>query len=185
MAMTPPAMASAPSARDQQYDLLRKRAKQQGVQAGQEQGEALKRRFAAMGNLNSGAFVKAAGQQEQMAQAATQEAVQNVDFAQSGEKAQAEEAEKGRIFNRELFDKDQEFKKTVFADESKFRGLNAKLAQDDLDESKRANSLNAGVALGNMSDEALRSLGGASREWGDVGNKINIEAILKRYGYGR
>lgn len=158
------------------YDKLRARAQQQGDIAKQTQGEALKRRFAALGNVNSGAYIKAAGIQDQDIDKQTQAAVENVDTQQNNEKFQQNEAEKGRIANQELFDKNQAFQQQVFNDESKFRNL-------DYQMSKQNTLFNAQTSLANLSDEQLRALGGASKEWGWEGNQANINAILKRLGY--
>lgn len=186
--------------RFKQFGVMRMRAQQQGNQAKTEQGEALKRRFAALGNINSGAYVKAAGLQDAEADRATREAVENVDMAEQQEKSrlqdvqeerqyQAGEAEKLRIFNRELFDKDQDFKKTVFADESKFRNLNYQLAQADLEESKKANKLNALQAISNLDDDQLSAASGLEYSGGFLGiggtgdRQASIKALLRKYGY--
>lgn len=74
-----PTAAADPAALDAQraeaYAAQKERAQQQGNAAKTQNNEALKRRFAAIGNLNSGAFVKAAGQADQVSDANTQAAV--------------------------------------------------------------------------------------------------------------
>lgn len=161
MAAAQPAVAPAAPNRDQAYEEMRRRAQQQGTAAAQQQGEALKRRFAAIGNLNSGAYVKASQQAADAAQAQTGDAVRAVDF----QKAQED-------YNREMFDKDQAFKNQVFQDESKYRGINADLQQRDLAASERANQVNALLGLANA-------------DLDQVGNDPNqLNAILQRYGFG-
>lgn len=186
MPIAPSAAPVAPN-REDLYAQMRNRARQQGVQQKQEQGDALKRRFAAIGNLNSGAYIKASQQQEEAANEQINQATQAVDFQKAQEDTQLAEAQKGRDLQRELFDKDQAFKQTVFADESKFRDLNAKLAQADFEESKKAQSINAAQALEGMSDEALRAMAGINNyeggKRGGDGKAMDIAEIMRRYGY--
>lgn len=163
------------------FGTMRNRAQQQGAAAKTEQGEALKRRFAQLGNVGSGAYIKAATIADKQADRATAEAVQNVDMAEQQERGrlkdvqeertyQAGEAEKLRIFNRELFDKDQAFKQVVFSDESKARWKQLDLAFEDLKESKKSNEINALIALLN-----------ADADPRDVARQSNA---LGAYGYG-
>ena len=128
-----PTAAADPAALDAQraeaYAAQKERAQQQGNAAKTQNNEALKRRFAAIGNLNSGAFVKAAGQADQVSDANTQAAVKDIEMAQNNEKYSQNEAEKGRIFNRELFDKDQAFKQMTFDSDVTFKNANLALQQ--------------------------------------------------------
>jgi hypothetical protein len=179
-----------------QYDIARQRAQQQGLAAKQQNNEAIKRRFASIGNLNSGAAIKAADQSDQAADAQTQANIQDVNSQeqqarnqladiQQAQQFQAGESQKTRDLQSSQFDKTQAFQQQVFADESKFRGINAALQQQQFAEDQKANSLNAIQALGTLSDETLRQLGGASTDWGGTGNAKNIQAILSRYGYNK
>jgi len=183
-----PTAAADPAALDAQraeaYAAQKERAQQQGNAAKTQNNEALKRRFAAIGNLNSGAFVKAAGQADQVSDANTQAAVKDIEMAQNNEKYSQNEAEKGRIFNRELFDKDQAFKQMTFDSDVTFKNANLALQQKDLDASIQANKLNAGTAIANLSDGALRNLGGVQDGYGGKNaEQLNLAAILKKYGY--
>lgn len=83
------------------YDLQRNRIRQDSATAAQGQNDALKRRFAAMGGLNSGSYLKAqerlSGQQDQNAQ----RAMEGVDIQESLAAEQKAESERGRQFARE------------------------------------------------------------------------------------
>jgi hypothetical protein len=141
------------------YEDMRRRAQQQQQSAAQQQGEALKRRFAAIGNLNSGAYVKAAQQQEQAGADAARNATSDIDAAQASED-----------YQRELQDRQYGFQEKVFADESKSRAIQSELARADLEESKKANAVNALIGLGNADLEGVGT---------DAGR---INDILKAYG---
>jgi hypothetical protein len=91
------------------YELQRQRVKSDSQNASVEQTDALKRRFARMGGLNSGAYLKSserlAGQQEQN----QQKALEGVDIQESLAAEQKAEAERGRGFSREERLGSQEF----------------------------------------------------------------------------
>lgn len=82
------------------YEVQRNRVRQESMAAGQEQNEALKRRFARMGGLNSGSYAKAserlAGQQEQN----QQRALEAVDVQEAMANEAKAEAQRGREFSR-------------------------------------------------------------------------------------
>lgn len=177
----------------EQFDIARKRAQQQGLANKQQQGEALQRRFAAIGNLNSGAAIKAQDQSNQAADANTNAAIQDVNSAeqtqkynenqaQLGRNFQASESQKGRDLQASQFAQNQAFQKTVFADESKFR-------QIDADQTAMANKQNALTAAGNLSDEQLNAAVGGNVHTsifggGGVEKSAAIAAYLKKLGYG-
>lgn len=79
--------AAAPAAPNQ-YDLARQRASDSANQSAQSNNDAIRRRFASLGNLNSGAAIK----QQQIAQdQANQDKTQqiaSIDAAQAGEQSQ-------------------------------------------------------------------------------------------------
>lgn len=92
-----------------EFDLQRKKAEQQVNAAKQGQQDALKRRFAAMGNINSGAYVKANENVDEAAGNQLNSANDNINAAQNselrrrrevvqGQEFAAGEAEKGRKF---------------------------------------------------------------------------------------
>lgn len=83
------------------YELQRQRISRQTEATGQQENEALKRRMARMGGLNSGAYLKAserlAGQQEQNKQAA----LEGIDIQEAAATEAKAESERGRQFSRE------------------------------------------------------------------------------------
>lgn len=152
-----------------QFGVARERVKQAGNQDAQAQADALRRRFASIGNLGSGASIKAEQQATEGAQARAAQAVEQVDSAEQAERARVKDVEEarayqtqereatqqyatkereaGQIFNKQLFDDDMAFKKSVFQDESKFRQLNYELASQEFDENRWSNQLNAIIAM--------------------------------------
>jgi len=107
------------------YAKMRERA-QQGVQSqGQQAGDELKRNFARMGGLNSGAFIKQQNMlQDRVTEQAGQatagidlaEAQSNEQFAEAerGRSFASSEAEKGRQFQAGQADKDMAFRQQLF-----------------------------------------------------------------------
>jgi hypothetical protein len=92
-----------------EFELMRRRVKQESQQAGQQRQTDLKRQFARSGNLSSGAFIKQSGIEQQQQQQQAQRAVEGVDIAEAGVRRQEREAEKGRTFSREERIGGQEF----------------------------------------------------------------------------
>lgn len=93
----------------QEFDFQRKKAEQQVTAQKQGQQDALKRRFAAMGNINSGAYLKANQMVDQNAGTQLNQANEGINAAQNselrrrrevvqGQEFAAGEAEKGRSF---------------------------------------------------------------------------------------
>lgn len=81
-----------------QFEVLRKRAKQDiGNQTQQEQ-EGLRRRFASMGNLNSGAAIRAESMAEQAGAERFDKVNENIGMQEIGEKQRRKELEEGRAF---------------------------------------------------------------------------------------
>jgi hypothetical protein len=114
-----------------EFDILRKRIKQQGQTKEQEAETAIKRRFAAMGNFNSGAAIK----QEQLAKERvgqeTTSAMQDIGFAEQAQQRQdrqvqeqrqfeAGEAEKNRSFSRGEREAGQGFQMGVLGKQQDF-----------------------------------------------------------------
>lgn len=140
---------TGPSAPLEQFNVARDRAKQSAGAAAVQGGDAINRRFAAMGNLNSGAALKAAenvrneaAAQEQNALAqinAQEQAVRfDVDQANLNRDLQRQENVAQRNFQRDLKNLDQAFQEKVFSFDSQ-----SKLAQLDigLNESMIKNTL--------------------------------------------
>lgn len=122
------------------YDKQRQEATQRiGVQA-QQGGDALKRRFASLGGLNSGAAIKAQQLNDDNAMQAKESAVAGINATQAQDEAnrdmrreetqqaqsfQSGEAQKARDFTKAHNDMDRQFQEKVFAADqgSKLRQL--------------------------------------------------------------
>lgn len=157
---------TGPSAPMQQFDVARNRAKQGAQTAAQQGTEAMNRRFAAMGSLNSGAAIKAvqnvqdsANQQEQNAMnqiGAQEEQVRfDVDQANLNRDLQRQESSAQRNFQRELKNQDQAFQDKVFSFDS-----GSKLAQMDIAISNAALEADAQEFNKNMEMFKQRTSGG-------------------------
>lgn len=83
-----------------EFEAMKRRTQQRFQAQGQQQQDALKRRAAAMGTLNSGAYLK---QSQNAAEANTQqqeEAMQTVDAGQQAELRRMKEIQEGREFQK-------------------------------------------------------------------------------------
>jgi hypothetical protein len=162
-----------------QFNTLRQRAQQQGNVQKIQNNEALKRRFASIGNLNSGAAIKAQGIADQESDRSTNQAVQDVDMQEQQQKLARTDAENQRLFQRDMSREDSDSNQA-------FQGWatsnQLKLQWADLNESMKANKISAAGALSNLKDnlswDELRSLTGEADS-----DKI-YNALLKKYGYG-
>lgn len=162
------------------FNTYRQRAQQQGGVQKQTQGEALKRRFASIGNLNSGAYIKAAGLQDQEIDQATNQAVQDVDLQEQQMKAQGAEAEKGRLFQRDLADRQADTQ--MFQFDKQYQ-----LQLEDFKLSKLAQRLNTLSAIDSLSDDALEAASGESVSGGFLGigasgQEAAKKKLFKQYG---
>lgn len=83
-----------------QFSLARKRAQQRTTAETQEQKQALKRRFASMGGLGTGASIKAEQQAEQAGSERLQGAMEGIDVAQAQEAQRQKEIEQAREFQK-------------------------------------------------------------------------------------
>jgi hypothetical protein len=108
-----------------EFDPIRNRVSQRISGQVQEGSDALKRRFAAMGALNTGAAVKQDMLMRDRGNQMREEAMQDVDLAESQERQRRNEMELqrfdaqresalGRNFNREIANADSDFKEKVF-----------------------------------------------------------------------
>jgi hypothetical protein len=105
-------------------------AQRMGAQAQQGQ-DALKRRFAAAGMMNSGASIKTMENAQQAASQQREEALQGVDAAETADLRQQQQAAQGRNFQREMTNAESDFKAKVFGAESAkgFVGLDMALEE--------------------------------------------------------
>lgn len=144
-------MAIPTSSSSGMYDAMRRRAQQQVNAQTQEQDDAMKRRFAANGMMNSGAYLKQQQIANDQSQQRMAEATQNIDFqeqaenqrreeTQQAQQFQALEAQKQRDFSKGMFDEESKFKREVFEREDAFRNK-------EFEASQSANYLNSLLAL--------------------------------------
>jgi hypothetical protein len=124
------------------FDLLRQKQQQKTTADLQSSDDAIKRRFAAQGGLNTGAFVKMQDVNADKIRRAGDEAMGGINFQESQQQNQMDEAQKGRDFqsteaqkNRDFQQQDYTFKDKVFAfdKESKLRQMDLADKQFALD----------------------------------------------------
>jgi len=179
-------MAYDPSATTARFDVLRKRLKEESAKTGQEQEEAIKRRFASQGMLRSGAYLKSQEEGASKLQETTQKGLEDIGFAEAGEQQRQKEVEEARQYQtseresaqkfasgeREAGQKFQSgeaqtqrlFSKQLFDEDMDFKKLvneqNYGLAKAEFEESKKSNLANLAVALktSGMSDFDMDTL---------------------------
>lgn len=124
------------------YDVLRKRLQAQQSQAGSDQEEAIKRRFAQNGMLNSGAYAKSQEEGASQLEQQTAKGMEDINFQQQAELADQAKVQQAQDFQKGMFDQDLQFKKDVQAQ-------NYGLSQQEMAENIKTNRLNATVAFKN------------------------------------
>jgi hypothetical protein len=97
-----------------QYDAIRQRLKSQFTQARQDQGDAIKRRFAANGMVGSGAFGKAQDEAAQKVGKDEADATAALDFQEAGELQRQKEVAEGRQYQTSEREASQGFQKGMF-----------------------------------------------------------------------
>ncbi len=151
MGLRQPGQPQQPKQQLPEYEAMRRRTQQRLESEGQGQQEALQRRFAQVGNLNSGAAIK--NEQALQGQIATQkeDALGQIDAQEMGEQQrrqevqdqmafQSGEAQKGRDFQGGMFNQEFGLKNQAFDEEKRARGFQEKLASADFD--RDSNTLN-------------------------------------------
>lgn len=130
----PLAIEGAPSGPLPQFGAMRARVQQRAQAEGQSQANAMKRRLAATGTLNSGGGIRAVQQVQDSAARRTEDAIQGVDAQEAEQRTAMDEAAKGRNFQRETFNANQAFQEKSFrADNAvKFAGLESQIDAMDL-----------------------------------------------------
>jgi len=81
-----------------EFDVLRRRAKTRGTKRTQAGEESIKRRFAALGNLSSGASIQQQRLAREESQRQTGEEIGSVDIAQAREDRRQKEIQSQRVF---------------------------------------------------------------------------------------
>lgn len=94
---------------DRRYDMLRKRAEQDVREQTQEQQRGLKRQFARLGGIGTGAFVKQQRLAQESGQKRLGEAQQNIDFQRMAELERQQQIEEQRQFQRGEREAGQQF----------------------------------------------------------------------------
>jgi hypothetical protein len=92
-----------------QFEILRRRAKREANVQTQQGQEALKRRFASIGQLNSGAAIKQQQIARQQGAERAERAAQTVDLAEAQENQRRKELIEGRQFQSGESQKQREF----------------------------------------------------------------------------
>lgn len=132
-----------------QYDYLRNRATEQASQQGGVAQDAIQRRFAAMGALNSGGAIKQAQLQGEASDRQKAEALQGIDFQESQardamnreesqKEYQSQEALKGRQFSA-----DEGFRGRKFSAEQTAQARNYEAGQQALQRNMQRELYNA------------------------------------------
>ena len=82
------------------YDMLRNRVGQEALKEKQQSNQAMKRKFARLGGLNSGAFVKSSEQADQAIENRKAKNLENIGFQQTTEQERLAEIQAGRDFSK-------------------------------------------------------------------------------------
>lgn len=137
-------MAAAPNQELEEFKIMRQRAQQQNTANQQQATDALKRRFAAQGGTNAGAFMKAQERVGQQLRQEAQAAQENIGLAESAEKRRLAEIQAQRDFASQEAEKQRGFEagqgelQRTFAsgEQEKQRGFTAGEAQKQRDYQK-------------------------------------------------
>lgn len=112
-----------------EFELMRRRLKRRGASRGEEQQRDLNRRFAAAGNLPSGAAFKIRQEAQEGAERQTSEDIQGVNIAEAQTRRQEREAEKQRTFAGEQAQLGREFATQERLGSQEFAGTQARLGE--------------------------------------------------------
>lgn len=137
-----------------EFDVARKRAEQQANVAKQGQQDALKRRFAAMGNVNSGSFVKANQMVNEKAQEQLQQANEGINAQEQGEFRRRREMAEGREFSATEAEKNRLFSRAERLGGQDFSGQQAALQRAFATQERLGGQDFQGSLLGRQQDFA-------------------------------
>lgn len=137
----------APKTSLPQYDFLKKQARQRAQAGAQQQGDAMQRRFAALGNLNSGAALKAQQNVQEAAARQEEEALGQIQGQELAEMSQRDEAQKGRDIQQEQFGKQFGLQRDVFGEQQRQARFGEGIAQGEFNLSKMNTAINTAQAL--------------------------------------
>jgi hypothetical protein len=153
---------TAPATKLPQYDAIRQRLKSQFTQARQDQGDAIKRRFAANGMVGSGAFGKAQDEAAQKVGKDEADATAALDFQEAGELQRRQEVAEGRQYQTSEREASQGFQKGMF--DTQF-GEQKRQFDQEFGENQKTNKLSffANIMADDPND--LERLQGAEKLW--------------------
>lgn len=137
-----PANPNGTPAGQSPYDALRKKAIDDGGNATSQGMDAITRRYAAMGNINSGAYTKAQEDVTRDANKTTQDSLANIGIAEQQQALpQAQFQEAKSEYGQNLAEQKSEFSQS---NQNQTRALDLQQKQQQLDQA--TNDLNAGFA---------------------------------------
>lgn len=117
------------------YDVARNRANQRATASGQQGLEAIQRRYAAMGNLNSGAAIRTEQLQNQNNEAQKEDSLRSIDAQElsenTGRNYQANQQELARGFQANEAQKARDLQSNQFGQRMTFEQSQAKQAQEN------------------------------------------------------
>jgi hypothetical protein len=162
-----------------EYAKLKAQTAQRVDAAKEVEDDAIKRRYAAMGNLNSGSYIKQQQIQNDASNQRKEQALGTIDLAEAGEAQRQKEVGEGRTFAsteaQKARDADLSFKDKVFGFEkdSKLRALDLADKQYALEkDAQEFNKAMAAAESGNGNDPGLLGfLGGGGGN--PVGNFVS------------
>lgn len=175
------------------YQKLREQILQRGRASEQEADEAVARRLASMGTLNSGEYLKQARLAREGVQGKTQEALSSLDVQEEqetqrrkeieeqrefqrqerlgGQEFASKESELGRTLQKDLAKENMDFQKMVFDRQYQWRIFDEQMANREFAENKRINEQNLRIA-------AMAALDT------DDPNDENLQILLQQMGVG-
>lgn len=162
-----PARTTAPGQIDE-FELMRRRLKARGAVSADERQRELQRQFASMGNMPSGAAIRAQQQTATAAERATNEALQDVNIAQADTLRQEREALAGRNLARQTLAQELGSRETVAREQI---ASTEKISQDQLAWAERERTL---IEQGMDARQA--------RELAQSKDMFDIEIELKKRG---
>lgn len=112
-----------------QFDLLRKRAKQEATKATQQEQEGLQRRFASLGQGSSGAAIRSQSLAESRGAERLQQAQEGIGFQEAAERQRQGEIAKQREFQTSEREAGQQFALGAQKGQQEFGAQQAELAR--------------------------------------------------------
>jgi hypothetical protein len=148
-----------------EYEAMKRRTQQRLQAEGQTQQDALQRKLASVGNLNSGAAIKAQQTQDLDLARVQEDALGQIDVQEAAEGQrrqevadamafQSTEAQKGRDFQGGMFDQEFGLKNKAFDEEQRARGFQEAMARREFDRDNATLDFTKIQAIKEMGDPA-------------------------------